>query len=115
MKDNVQLTKFELEKLLPIMVTNLNRKVGLANAVTGSKIITGFAKLGYKLTGARVVKIINYINFNDLIPCLVSSNKGYWIDNSLEGLKDYSNLLADKISELEKKKQVIDEKIMKII
>jgi len=74
------LSEYEREELLPILLKHLPRKIGIENAITGGAINHGLKNnLGIKVSGARLRKLINHIRKNDLIPCLVASSKGYYV------------------------------------
>lgn len=82
------LNDYERDILLPVVVRGLSTKRGWHNKVTSTKIIAGMLKAGYKLDGPRLRKIINYIRNNELIPCLASSGKGYFIATSSQEIDD---------------------------
>lgn len=81
-KQTAPLNDYEQHTLLPVIIRGLREKVGIRNRVTSTKIVAGMRKAGYKLDDVRLRKIINYIRNNELIPCLASSGKGYFIATS---------------------------------
>lgn len=79
------------------MVSRLQKNTGAANAATSSKIIAGVkAALGVKFTGARLRKIVNHIRRNDLLPGLVASSKGYYVETEAEKIKEYIESLRQR-------------------
>jgi len=90
------------KELLPILINGLKNKTGKGQAVTGSIIIKAFEdNKGVKLTDARLRKMINVIRINNLIPCLCSSKKGYYIAVNQEEIKDYIQSLDERISAIQ--------------
>lgn len=92
------LTEYELG-LVPVFVKGFSCKIGAENAVTSSQILE---RLGsrYKLSGARVRKIVNHIRNKGLVPGLVASSSGYYVTNDPEELKRYIDSLDGRESEI---------------
>ena len=89
-EDHTQpLTDYERDILLPVIVKGLNRKVGENNSITSKEIIRRLSGLGYKISGARLRKIVNHIRIKGLIKCLMASSKGYWIESDAQKVMDY--------------------------
>lgn len=78
------LNDYEQNTLLPIIIRGLSTKVGSSRTIAGSKIIACMKHAGYKLDAPRLRKIINYIRTNELVPCLVSNGKGYFVATSTD-------------------------------
>ena len=76
------LNDYERKTLLPLIVWGLRSKIGVRNVIAGSTIIRKMREQGYKLDGPRLRKIINHIRLRSIIPCLVSTSKGYYIATS---------------------------------
>ena len=72
-----ELNKYELEVLQPIIIKGLKTKIGNEKAVTNQHICKCLKEKEYKITSARVRKIIHNIRAKDLIPCLIATSKGY--------------------------------------
>lgn len=90
------LTDSEL-KLVAKFVKGFQDKIGVFKAVKSQKIISGFKKeYNIDLSGARVRKIINYIRINGLVPNLVATSKGYYIEPSPTKRKAYVNSLHQR-------------------
>lgn len=88
------LNDYERTTLLPLIVWGLRTKVGISNVIAGSTIIKRMREKGYKLDGPRLRKIINHIRLRSIIPCLVSTSKGYYVATT-------DNEVADCIASLE--------------
>ncbi len=86
------LTDYECKTLVPILVQGLQTKVGKQSAVT-NKYIVSKLKDRYKITEARVRKIINYIRITGLVPCLIATSDGYYIAQSNDEVRDYESSL----------------------
>lgn len=94
--ETAPLSKQELD-LVPIFVTSLKTHIGKERAVTSSSIAEGIYKYcRVKIQGPRIRKIINHIRVNSLVPCLVSSSKGYYISNSQEEMEQYIASLKER-------------------
>jgi len=83
------LNDYEKNLLLPVIIKGLNKKIGEENSITSKEIIRKLTNLGYKISGARLRKIINHIRINDLLICLMASSKGYWIETDTQKVMDY--------------------------
>jgi len=87
-KQTAPLNDYEQHTLLPVIIRGLREKVGAGNIITSTKIIAGMRKAGYKLDDVRLRKIINHIRNNELIPCLASTSKGYFVATCSQELDD---------------------------
>lgn len=83
-KQTAPLNDYERDTLLPVIIRGLRARIGASRIIAGSKIIDCMKRAGYKLDGPRLRKIINYIRNNELVPCLVSNGKGYFVATSAE-------------------------------
>lgn len=90
------LSEYEKSVLMPLVIRGLKTKVGEHNAITSTKMIKALRDRGHKLDGARLRKIIHVIRVKGLVPCLVASSKGYWIETSFEKLKEYKKSLKKR-------------------
>jgi len=77
-------------------VKGFSGKIGADNAVTSDQIIFGMKARGYKITGARVRKIIHYIRIKGLVKNLVATSKGYYIETDPDKIKEYVNGLKQR-------------------
>ena len=89
------LTDYEKNVLLPLLIRGLGIKKGQANAVTNKHIVS-VLKDNYKLSEARVRKIINHIRTNDLIPGLIATSEGYFIAETETELLEYEESLKGR-------------------
>lgn len=92
-----ELTEYEKDKLVPIIVKGLSKKHGKKNAITNKKMCEALTKIGYDINGPRLRKIIHHIRVEQLLVGLCSNSKGYYITNSLEELGEYVVSLAQRI------------------
>lgn len=96
-KETEDLSEYELTELLPILVKHLPRKLGVENATTGAAIRKGIElNLDFVISGARLRKLINYIRKNDLISCLIASNKGYYVATDNADVKRFIESLEQR-------------------
>ena len=80
-KETQPLDEYEKNYLLPIVLKGLKKKTHESLAVTNQVMIEALKQRGYKVTPARLRKIINFIRCQGLIRNLVASSKGYWIES----------------------------------
>ena len=98
-KEKQTLNNYDLNVLLPILKKGLEKKKGIANAVTGKEIMLGLQSNGLKINMRNISRIINYIRLNDLIVGLMGSSAGYYItDNEQELIKYENRLLSHEAS-----------------
>ena len=98
-KEKRSLNSYDLNVLLPILKKGLEKKKGIANAVTGKEIMLGLQSNGLKINMRNISRIINYIRLNDLIVGLMGSSAGYYItDNEQELIKYENRLLSHEAS-----------------
>lgn len=90
------LSDYERDVLVPVMIRGLISKVGKAHAVTNKHIVARMKAADYKISDARVRKVINHIRCNDLVPCLIATSDGYYIAETEQELKDYEESLQGR-------------------
>ena len=95
-KETEPLCEYERETLLPIMVACLSRKVGKDKAVKNEYMCEKMEEHNYHIGPARVRKIINHIRVNDLIECLMATNKGYYITEDPQEMRNYISSLKGR-------------------
>jgi hypothetical protein len=95
-EETCELNEYELNELLPLLVKKLPHSVGKENAVKSNKIKDYFGKKGIKINGARLRKLINYIRRKNLVPCLIASNKGYYVSDDIEDFKRFIESLRQR-------------------
>lgn len=86
------------EELLLVkdFVNSLQKRVGGKRAIKAAEITRIYKGLGKTVGGARVRKIINHIRTHDLLPRLVATSKGYYVEPDDEKLKDYIKSLRQR-------------------
>jgi len=99
--ETAELTDYEKDTLLPLLVKGLNSKIGVENAITNGQIVRSMTEKGYKITSVRVRKIINYIRIKHLVYNLLSSSKGYYRSNDPEEIKKYVKSLMQRSTAIE--------------
>lgn len=97
-KQTHELTPYEMEQILPKVVKRMKTKLGKENAVTNPQVVKAFKEHGFKLSGPRFRKIIQYIRVNGLIDGLVSHGKGYFVAVKKEDIKRNIESLDKKIN-----------------
>ena len=100
-KETHELTDYEMF-LLPKIVIGLKTKVGETKAITNKEMVDKLRLLDYKVNPARIRKIINHIRINRLIINLVSSSKGYWVENNIDRIKSYIESLEQRANEIQR-------------
>ena len=96
-----KLSEYEMDELVPVMVKCLKNKVGKENSVSNCYMVEKMQEHGYKISAARVRKIINYIRTHGLIDCLMASNRGYYITKDKDELWEYCHSLFQRQQAIE--------------
>ena len=99
--ETAELTDYEKDTLLPLLVKGLNSKIGVENAITNCQIVKSMTEKGYKISSVRVRKIINYIRIKHLVYNLVSSSKGYYRSTDPEEIRKYVKSLMQRATAIE--------------
>ncbi len=122
------LTKEEKELLLPILVKMLKQKSSKENPLVSDKIVKWFnnnpeiTKWTAKFSKQRLMKLINYLRVNCLLP-IISDDKGYYITTdaaevyqmalslesrimSIKAAADGMRYMADELKGLVAKKEI---------
>lgn len=95
-----ELTQYEIEVLVPIMVKGLSTKIGQDNAITNSKIRSRLKDKEMDITDSKIRKIINYIRVNKLIVNLLATSKGYFISNDPNEISRYKESLIARANSI---------------
>tara|TARA_R110000824_G_scaffold66006_1_gene171515 strand:+ start:99 stop:491 length:393 start_codon:yes stop_codon:yes gene_type:complete len=90
------LNDYELTKLTPQLIKGLKKAIGVDNAITAIEIETRMKEYSFKINGARIRKIVNYIRINNIIPFLMASSKGYYIETNVTKLQLYIKSLENR-------------------
>jgi len=96
-----ELTQYEKEVLLPLMIAGFNTKVGVEKCITNPEICRALKEKGYEISEPRVRKLVFYIRHNNLVPKLIASSKGYWIATDKTEISTWINSLEGRISALQ--------------
>ncbi|MBV5348868.1 hypothetical protein JZU61_04330 [bacterium] len=94
--ETAPLTEYEEKTLLPVFVRGLAKKVGKDNAVTNKHIVKTMKAAMYKITDARVRKIINHIRIKGIVLGLIATSDGYYVATSEEELAEYEESLKGR-------------------
>jgi hypothetical protein len=105
-KETHPLTDYELGVLLPVLVRGLITKLGHDRAVTNGYIVATL-KPTYKISEARVRKIINHIRTHDLVPGLIATSEGYFIAETEAELVEYEESLKGREDAIREVRQSI--------
>lgn len=104
--ETAPLTGYETWVLLPRLISGLKTKQGRRSAVT-NKYIVSRLKGSFKISEARVRKIINHIRTNDLIPGLIATSDGYFIAEAESELLEYEESLKGREDAIREVRQSI--------
>ena len=96
-----ELSDYEKDTLLPLMVRGLKPRLGSDKAITNKEMREGLSKLDHKVSDARIRKLINYIRIHRLVVNLVSSSKGYYRTNDPAEIRHYVESLMQRASSIE--------------
>tara|TARA_R110002153_G_C13219143_1_gene488645 strand:+ start:573 stop:992 length:420 start_codon:yes stop_codon:yes gene_type:complete len=92
-----ELTNYEIETIVPIVVKGLKNKVGKENAITNRVICEKLKSAQYKISEVRLRKVIHHIRIKQLIVGLCCNSKGYYVTNSFKELGRYVESLSQRI------------------
>lgn len=106
-KENRQLSNYEQNVLLPILIKGLKSKRGKENAVSKNQIMRGLKNHGLKINGTSVTDLVRYIRINDLIVGLMASTNGYYVGSSNQDLVRYEQRLKRHEAALRKVRMCI--------
>ena len=95
-KETYQLSAYEQNVLLPILMKALKTKKGKKSAVTNKQIVQSVRKYGLKINETSVIVLINHIRMNDLIAGLMASTVGYYITDNEQELMNYEVTLQKR-------------------
>jgi len=97
-----ELTDYEMETLVPVVVKGLSSKIGKESAITNKEICARLKSCQYKISGPRLRKIIHHIRVEQLIVGLCCNSKGYYVTNCLQEIGRYVESLAQRIRSQQK-------------
>lgn len=87
-------------ELMLVIAEGLKTKIGKNQAITATAIISAFKKREIKIDPARLRKIINHIRIHNVIPCLISSSRGYYISVDDQEINDYRKSLKERATSI---------------
>lgn len=96
-----ELTEYEHDVLLPLMVAGFRAKIGEEKCITNPQICRALTSAGYKVTEPRVRKLVFHIRHNNLVPRLIASSKGYWVATDVKEVNTWIHSLEGRISALQ--------------
>ena len=114
-KETSELTKYEAEVLLPIIVMCLQHHIGKDKAVTNRQICERMKKKGYDLTETRVRKIVNRIRTNNLVECLIATSKGYYVTHNKKELENYIKSLKGREEAIRMVRESLEQQTRKLL
>ncbi len=106
-KQTHALNEYEMNTLLPLMVSGFKTKVGKSNAVTNKHICSSLAEQGYDVNEPRVRKIVSFIRMNHLVPLLIATSKGYWVSTDAQEIKDWVETMNGRIDALQASRDAV--------
>lgn len=94
-----ELNEYELS-LVGIIISGLKARTA-ENPIKSDNIVKSMSANGYKISGVRLRKIINFIRTNALLP-IIGTSKGYYvsyekidIQNQIKSLNERANSIID--------------------
>lgn len=107
-KMNKQLTNYEQNILLPILMNGLQNKKGKQNTITNRQMVEVLKRKGLQINLNTVCRIVNFIRTNDLIVGLVATTHGYYVSDTEEEFKEYERHLLKREVALRKVRKCIE-------
>lgn len=114
-KETTELTKYEAEVLLPIIISCLQHHIGKDKAVTNRQICERMKKRGYELTETRVRKIVNRIRTNNLVECLIATSRGYYVTHDQKELENYIKSLKGREEAIRLVREALEQQSRKLL
>lgn len=94
------LTEYERDILLPVVIRGMEVRVGKENAITNAAAIAKLQSKGYVISDSRFRKLMHVIRVSGMLPGVVASSKGYYVANDDSDIQDYIESLADRIEHI---------------
>lgn len=101
------LSDYERDTLLPLMVAATRSKIGKASAIKNITAVQKLREAGYIITPARFRKIMHVIRVSGMVPGVVATSKGYYIATSSQELEDYIISLDQRINHIQNLRNAI--------
>lgn len=103
-----ELTATEL-KFIPMMVDRFKNKRGIKNIVTAETMAAKMDQaFGVKIQGSRIRKMIQHIRFNNLVPGLIATSKGYYTAETVGEIKQWIESLKARESAIREIREVAE-------
>ena len=94
------LTEYEKDVLLPVICRGMRTKRGIDNAIKSPGIVKALRSQGYKITDARLRKVLHVIRVSGMIKGIVASSKGYYIATKEDEYLNYIKSLKERIAHI---------------
>jgi hypothetical protein len=91
-----ELTDYEKDTLVPILVRGFHQMVGKKNAYTNIQCTKKLISMGHECNDARFRKLVHYIRQNHLVPGLIGTKCGYYKAANKEELSEYLDSLKER-------------------
>lgn len=91
----------EEQRIAPVVVNMLSYATGHQMAITAKKISKAVKKLGHKMRGPRVRKMIHELRVNQVVPNLIASSNGYYVSTDQKEKERYIKSLDERIAAIE--------------
>ena len=94
------LSDYELKVVIPLLIKGFKTKIGKENSITNvniCKLVNENSNLKIKLNEPRVRKCIAFLRYNNCVPRLVATSKGYWVASNKQELIDWEETLQSRI------------------
>jgi|ERR1044072_889617 hypothetical protein len=90
------LTDFEKDKCMPVLLGELPKHKGKENAIKNKDIRFLFDSMGLTVSEARVRKLISYIRIRNMVNGLIATSAGYYISNDPAEVTRYMKSLSGR-------------------
>lgn len=108
-----ELTDYELNTLVPLLISGLSSKIGKANAISNRNMVKALRDSGHKVSEPRIRKMINYIRCEGLVDRLLANSSGYYVSNSGIEIKEYLKSLEQRESAIAQVRQALERQFTK--
>ena len=93
-----ELTDYELS-LVNVVILGMKLRT-INNPIKSESIVQAMKEKGYKITGERLRKIINYIRSNSLLP-IIGTSRGYYTSNDKDEILKQINSLNERANSIQ--------------
>jgi len=91
----------EEQRIAPVVVNMLSSATGQQMAITAKKISKAVKKLGRKMKGPRIRKMIHELRVNQIVPNLIASSNGYYVSTDQKEKERYIKSLDERIAAIQ--------------